>query len=121
VADIGDVHHVRHVKTQKSQRARQQILEQKRAQVADVGEVVHGRPAGIQTDLAGRDRLKAFLGAGQRVVQKKLGHGHVEKRAKRSGSRVGALLAAALFGCYTPAVATGPVMLSALSRVTAAR
>jgi hypothetical protein len=59
VADVGDVHDVGHVVAVEAQHPREQVLEQERPQVADVGVVVHGRPAGVEPDAARPQRLEA--------------------------------------------------------------
>ena len=50
VADVGDVHHVADAIAVPAQHALQHVLEQERAEVADVLVVVDGRPAGVQAD-----------------------------------------------------------------------
>ena len=70
--DIGDVHHVRDLVTIEAERPGKQIFKQKRAEVADVREVVHGRPAGIHPDFARRFGREKLAGARQRVVQKNI-------------------------------------------------
>ena len=65
VADVRDVHRARHVVAEVAQRLFEHVLHDVGAQVADVGEVVNGRAAGVHFDLAGlvRDEFLFFLGA----------------------------------------------------------
>ncbi len=50
VADVRDVHHVLDAVTGRLQKPPNEIREQKRPEVADVGKVVDGRPARIDAD-----------------------------------------------------------------------
>jgi hypothetical protein len=68
VVDVGQVHHLLDVPPREPDRAAQQVLEEERAEVAEVRRVVHGRPARVHPHAAsvgGRERLDL---AGQRVV-----------------------------------------------------
>ena len=69
VADIRDVHNVADVVAGPQQHALEDVLEDIRAEVADVGVVVDGRSAGVEADLAGRDRGERLFPAGQCAVK----------------------------------------------------
>jgi hypothetical protein len=91
VVDVGQVHHLRHVVAGQAERAPQQVLEQERAEVAEVRRVVDRGAAGVERDRAsvgGRERLD---GARHGVVQAELGAGH-RARVRGTGRRTGKLL-----------------------------
>ncbi len=70
VADVGDVHHVPDAVAVPLEHALQQVLEQERAEVADVLVVVDGRAAGVEADFAGGlQRLERAQGARVVVVE----------------------------------------------------
>ena len=69
VVDVGDVHHPGHRVAAPAQVADEQVGEQERAEVADVGRSVDGRAARVDTDPVGAQRLERAGLARQRVVQ----------------------------------------------------
>ena len=69
VVDVGQVHHLGDVVAEKLQGASQDVLEEEAAEVADVGEVVDRRSAGVHAHMARLDRLEVLELAVQRVVE----------------------------------------------------
>ena len=69
VVDVGDVHDPGHRVAAPAQVADEQVGEQERAEVADVGRAVDGRAARVDTDPVGAQRLERAGLARQRVVQ----------------------------------------------------
>ncbi len=69
VVDVGDVHHPRHLEAAVTQVADQQVGEQERAEVADVGRAVDGRTAAVDPDVARLERDELARRAGHRVEQ----------------------------------------------------
>jgi len=82
VADVGDVHHVPHRVAVQHEHALQQVLEQVRAQVADVLEVVDGRPARVEADLVAGERPE-FAEPAFEVVVKKQWHRVQQSKSRR--------------------------------------
>jgi len=74
VVDVGDVANVLHVLRAKvmAQYAKQEVEHDRGATVADVGEVVDRRSAGIDADVRGIDRHEGPLFPGQRIVEAQL-------------------------------------------------
>ena len=68
VPHVGDVHDVPDLEPAQQQRPLEHVLEHVRPQVADVRVVVHGRPACVEANRPGLDRLQLFLLSRQRVV-----------------------------------------------------
>ena len=69
IVDIGDVHHPGDAIAGPLQVAAQHVAEQERAEVADVGWAVDGRPAAVHADVAGLDRLEILELAAEGVGQ----------------------------------------------------
>jgi len=69
VADIRDVHHVPHPEALVQQGPLEDVLEDVRAEVADVGVVVDGRPAGVHAHLVVVDGAELIHAAGHRVCR----------------------------------------------------
>ncbi len=80
VADIGDVLDVEHLVSEVVERPAQEVAEQVRPQVADMGVSVDRAAAGVDRHPAGGDRLEGLDLAGQRVVQADRGHGVISGR-----------------------------------------
>ncbi len=76
VVDVGEVHDLGHTPPEELEGPPQHVLEEKGPQVADVGEVVDGRPAGVDPGVARLDRLERLETAGQGVVQAQLRISH---------------------------------------------
>ena len=74
VADVGDVHHLLDAKTDKLKKPTQQITQQKRAEIPDVGVVVNRRAAMVHAHHARRYRLENLHAVGQRVVEADVHH-----------------------------------------------
>ena len=70
VAHVGDVHHPVHVIAVVAQELLQHVLHDIGAQIADVGEVVHGGAAGVHLHVAGGVGLKGLLLVGGGIIQK---------------------------------------------------
>ncbi len=86
VSDIGDIHDVAHRVAIPLQHPLQQILEKKRAEVADVLIVVHRRSAGVETGGAGDERLESAPLACVVVVQhQRCWHCHFQKKSRQCG------------------------------------
>ena len=68
VANVGDVHHAENVVARPTQEFFQHVLHDIAAEVADVGEVIHGGAAGIHLDLAGLVSGKGINRVGDAVV-----------------------------------------------------
>ncbi len=77
VVDVGDVADIRHVlgAVVMAQHAEQQVEHDRGAAVADMGEVVDRRPAGIHADVGGIERHEGPLFPGERIVEAQL-HRH---------------------------------------------
>ena len=69
VVDVGEVHDPGHAQAAVAQVADEQVGEQERPEVADVGRAVDRRAAAVDPDLAGLERLERPQLAGQRVPQ----------------------------------------------------
>ena len=69
VAYVRDVHRAGHIVAEAAQRLFKHVLHDVRAQVADVGEVVNGRAAGVHFDLAGLVRDKFLFSLGACVIE----------------------------------------------------
>src|SRR3989442_13027558 len=67
VVHIGEVHDLEHVVTGVLEPAPQEILEEKRAEVADVRVVPDGGTAGVEGDARRRERHERLDGAGWRI------------------------------------------------------
>ena len=68
VVDVGEIHHLHDFPSAQRERPSKQILEQKRAEIAEVGGAINRRAAGVDANrlpIGGRERLHL---AGQRVV-----------------------------------------------------
>src|SRR2546425_5820995 len=70
VVHVRQVHDVEDVVTRELEVAPQQILEQERAEVADMGVVPHRGPAGVERDPGWDEWLERFEAAGESVVQR---------------------------------------------------
>ena len=70
VVDVGQVHARPDPVAGRLERAPEQVLEEERAQVADVDVVVDGRPAVVDRDLARHDRGHRFHAAGEGVEER---------------------------------------------------
>ena len=90
VPDVGDVLHVAHLVAEVLQRPMQEVAEQVRPQVADVGVLVDRAAAGVDADPTGLERLERLGAAGQRVVQADLGKGvrHGARNCSGGGSHI---------------------------------
>ena len=81
MAHVGDVHDVRNLVAVPFQHSPEQIFEQEGAEVPDVLVVVDGRPAGVEADRAGLERLEAAQAAGIVVVELERGwHGRLHRK-----------------------------------------
>ena len=69
VVDVGDVHHPGHPQAAIAQVAHEQVGEQERAEVADMGRPIDRRSAGVDPDVAGLERDRARASAAERVEQ----------------------------------------------------
>ena len=58
VVDVGQVHDPRHAQAAVAQVADEEVGEQERPEVADVGRAVDRRPAAVDPDVAGLERLE---------------------------------------------------------------
>ena len=84
VVDVGQVHDPGHGQALVAQVAHQQVGEQERAEVADVGGSVDRRAAAVDADLAGLDRVERPDVARERVLE---ADGHAPPRTVRDGPR----------------------------------
>ena len=82
VVDVGQVHHPGDPQAAPAQVAHQQVGEQERPEVAHVGRPVHRRPARVDPDVAGLQRLQRHEVAAERVVQ---ADGHPDLPGSRPG------------------------------------
>ena len=69
VVDVGDVHDPGHAQAHVAQVADEQVGEQERPEVPDVGRAVDRRAAGVDPDVAGLERHERPGLAGERVVE----------------------------------------------------
>ena len=67
--DVGDVLDVEHIDAVVQQHAPDEVGEEVGPQVADVGEAVHGRAAGVHPDAARLERLDGLDGSGEGVAE----------------------------------------------------
>ena len=67
--ESSDIHHLVHPETDHLQEAAQQIGEEEGAEVADGGEVVYCRAAGVHGHARWGERLEFFGAVGQRIVE----------------------------------------------------
>ena len=70
VSHVGDVHHVRDTVAVPLEHAPEHVLEQERAETSDMLVLVHRRPAGIEPDLAGLERLEGAQASSKVVVER---------------------------------------------------
>ena len=68
IVDIGDVHHPGDAVARPLEVATQQVAEQERAEVADVGRAIDRRPAAVHADVAGLERLNVLERAAEGVA-----------------------------------------------------
>ena len=89
VVDVGDVHDPGHLLAAPAEEAHQQVGEQERAEVADVGRPVDGRAARVDADpvVAQRDQRPRL--ARQRVVQADASRRHRQRRHDERRDRRG--------------------------------
>ncbi len=78
VVDVGDVANVGDARKQPSQKPGQHVEHDDRTGVADMGEVIDGRPAHVHPDVRGVDRDEPLALAGEAVVEMNVGHGRPE-------------------------------------------
>ncbi len=69
VVDVGDVHDVDDLEAPEEQKALEQVLEDVGPPVADMGEIVDRRAAGVELDAPGLDRDEVLDLAAQSVVE----------------------------------------------------
>ena len=69
VVDVGDVAHERHVVAAVVEPAPPQVVDERRAQVADVGTRLHGGSAEVHADLACHERHEVDEALGLRVIE----------------------------------------------------
>ena len=87
VVDVGDVHDPGHRVAAPAQVADEQVGEQERAEVADVGGTVDGRAARIDTDPVGAQRLERSRLARQRVVEADASSDRLDRGDDERGDR----------------------------------
>src|SRR5205823_12851437 len=75
VLDVGEIHDLRDPIAVLQQHATEQVLEKKRAEVANVGEVVDRRPAGVHADVARLEGMELLDLQAHGVVQPQWRHG----------------------------------------------
>ena len=75
VVNVGDVAYIGHAREHAPEQADQHVVDHRGAGVADMGEVIDGRAAAIDTHVAGIDRDQRFPAFGEKVVQAQLEHG----------------------------------------------
>jgi len=81
VVDVGEVHDLGDLVTRQLQSAAQNVLEEEGPEIADVGVVVHRRPAGVEAHAAFLEGLEELKTPGKGVVETK-GKGQVSLRAE---------------------------------------
>ena len=69
MAYVGDVHDMPNVEVAGFEETSQQIGEQKRTEIADVGKVIDSRTATVHLDAASGERLEPFYLVCQRVIE----------------------------------------------------
>src|SRR5438445_9169410 len=79
VVDVSEVHHLLHFPSPQLNRAAQQILEQERAEVAEVGRSVDRRPAGIDANRFAISGRKRFDLPSERIVEAEIRSSHSRK------------------------------------------
>ena len=88
VVDVGDVHDPGHAEAAVAEVADQQVGEQERPEVADVGRAVDRRSAAVDPDVARLERHERPRLTRERVLEAKVTGsrpGHVEPRARPPG------------------------------------
>ena len=85
VIDIGDVHDLIDLVAQMAQASPQNVFEDKRSQVADVGMVVDGGATGVELDFPRLECLERLLPPAESVVE--AGGGHAERASSRRRRR----------------------------------
>ena len=88
VPDVGDVLDVEHVEPVVDEGPADQVGQQVRAQVPDVGVPVDGRAAGVHPDTPGLERHDRLDGPGQGVAEAQ-GHPDIVARGRRPASAPG--------------------------------
>ncbi len=69
VVNVREIHHLRDTISLVAQIAPHDVAQDERAEVANVGVVIHGGSTGVHTDLSRMNRLEFFLGARQSIIE----------------------------------------------------